>query len=48
MNKIEADRLLDFYAPLLTEKQQSICDLYFREDLSLQVLHCTGQSATSL
>ena len=49
MNKIEADRLLDFYAPLLTEKQQSICDLYFREDLSLQeIAEMSGVSRSAV
>lgn len=36
MNKIEVNNLLDFYAPLLTERQRTICDYYFREDYSLQ------------
>jgi predicted DNA-binding protein YlxM (UPF0122 family) len=35
MNKIEVNNLLDFYAPLLTERQRTICDYYFREDYSL-------------
>lgn len=49
MNKIEADRLLDFYACLLTEKQQSICDLYFREDLSLQeIAEMSGVSRSAV
>ena len=36
MNKMEANSLLDFYEKLLTEKQQRICEDYFRDDLSLQ------------
>jgi predicted DNA-binding protein YlxM (UPF0122 family) len=35
-NKIYLNSLLDFYSPLLTEKQQRICQYYYREDLSLQ------------
>lgn len=36
MNKIDANNLLDFYGPLLTEKQRTVCDYYYREDYSLQ------------
>ena len=35
-NKIYINSLLDFYGRLLTDKQQSICRYYYREDLSLQ------------
>ena len=35
-NKIYINSLLDFYGKLLTDKQQSICRYYYREDLSLQ------------
>ncbi|MGN1343158.1 MAG: YlxM family DNA-binding protein [Traorella sp.] len=36
MKKTEAmNEYLDWYAILLTKKQQEICDLYFKEDFSL-------------
>lgn len=35
-NKIKTNLLLDFYGGLLTEKQQEICKMYYRDDLSLQ------------
>ena len=31
----EMNEYLDWYRELLTEKQQDICDLYFKEDFSL-------------
>ena len=35
MDKFTANDLLDHYEPLLTDNQQKICQLYFREDFSL-------------
>ena len=35
-DKIHINNLLDFYGVLLTDKQRSICDFYYREDYSLQ------------
>ena len=32
---IEMNEYLDWYGVLLTQKQQDICELYFKEDLSL-------------
>ena len=34
--KLYYDALLGFYAPLLTQRQQRICESYFSEDYSLQ------------
>lgn len=35
-DRIRMNLCLDFYEELLTDKQQRICDYYFRNDLSLQ------------
>ena len=35
-SKLYYNNLLDFYEKLLTQKQQEICNFYFRDDLSLQ------------
>lgn len=35
LNKEYANQLLDWYEPLLTERQQEILSLYYKEDFSL-------------
>lgn len=35
-NRIEINELFDYYGSLLTDKQQQICQYYYRQDLSLQ------------
>ena len=35
-DKIRVNTLLDFYSALLTKKQNTVCDYYYRDDMSLQ------------
>ena len=35
MERAECSLLLDYYGPLLTDRQRECCELYYNEDLSL-------------
>lgn len=48
-DKVRINALLDWYMPLLTERQQKISGYYFREDLSYQeIAELEGISRTAV
>ena len=37
-DRIKISLLMDFYGPLLTEKQKDVMEFYYNDDLSIQKL----------
>jgi predicted DNA-binding protein YlxM (UPF0122 family) len=48
-NKLRVNLLLDYYEALLTQRQRTLCDYYFRQDLSYQeIAELEGISRTAV